>query len=744
MGEVPAMSDNIGRLKELLFESETQTLANLARRIEGLAGEAAAAHAELAAALKDLGETEGRTRSQIAARLDELAARVGDDERLEASVAAILDGALRKADVTKHGDVADAVAPFVVKTVRTEIRNSKDELVEALYPVTGRIVKAYVASAMKDLMAQINRRLEANPFMLRMQSLATGRPVAELAIAASQRLDLEELYLIRRGTGELVEHWPPAAAGDNRDQVMSGVLAAINEFATQAFEAQSNALRQIDLGDDRVYLRESPTYLLAAKCAGSASEPVEEVLDEGFLTAISRMRSTTDDAARPPVLAELAETLTARLSETQEQLAGQRSGFSPIKLVAWMVGLPLAAWLAWNTYGNWQTARVDRIAHDVLSTSAEIKGYPSRVATDWLGRSVTVAGLVPTTTAKEQVLQRLAAALPETKIQDEFAIVPNALADVEPELQRLQAKAAVIVPELERLQAKAAVIEPELERLQAKAAVIEPSIGKVREEVAALERKFALEAERADIARASRRLARAKATIESLLVDLAGDRTQKAREALTDLDRSISELARSGPEPVGTKELAVIAERTRAASRNLATMLTARPPSEKMIGDIPATTAGAALAAAEEIDMVAVALAQTVALQRSLPVASARDKLEDWTRANAIFFAGEAEYRDPDAAARKIAELAGLMKSADVVVRVIGYTDGLGGSDRNSPLSVARAEKVAAGLRASGVPASRIVAIGRALPLDISAETGTGSPNRRVEFELGFEGEARE
>jgi outer membrane protein OmpA-like peptidoglycan-associated protein len=723
------MSDNIDRLKQLLFDSETQTLADLARRIEALAAEAASAHSELAAALKDLGETEGRTRSQIAARLDALAARVGDDAQLEASVAAILDGALRKADASKHADVADAVAPFVVKTVRTEIRNSKDELVEALYPVTGRIVKSYVASAMKDLVAQINRRLETNPLMLRIQSLATGRSVAELAIAASQRLDVEELYLIRRGTGELVERWPDAAGGGNRDQVMSGVLAAINEFASQAFEASSNALRQIDLGDDRVYLRESPTYLLAAKCSGSASAPVEEVLDDGFLSAMSGLASSEGSDTRPAVLAQLAETLTARLGETQEQGAVRRSGFNPIKLVAWVVGLPLVLWFAWNTYGHWQTARVDRIARAVLSASAEIKGYPSRVSTDWLGRSMTVAGLVPTLTAKEQVLRQLADALPDTRVQDEFAVVPNALADVE--------------PELERLQDKTAAIEPELERLQARTAVIEPSIGKVREEVAALERKFARDAEQADIARASRRLARAKATIESLLADLSGDRERAVRETVRDLDRSISELARSGTQPLGSKELAVIAERTRAASRNLATMLTARPPSEKMIGDIPATTAGATLAAAEEIDMVAVALAQTVALQRSLPVASAREKLGDWTDANAIFFSEETDYREPDVALRKVAELAELLRSGDLVVRVVGYTDGLGGADRNAPLSLARAEKVAADLRAKGVPASQIITIGRALPLDISTEAGAGSPNRRVEFEPGFEGEAR-
>jgi outer membrane protein OmpA-like peptidoglycan-associated protein len=724
------MSENIDRLKQLLFDSETQTLADLARRIEGLAAEAASAHADLAAALAELGETEGRTRSQIAARLDALAARVGDDAQLEASVAAILDGALRKADASKHADVADAVAPFVVKTVRTEIRNSKDELVEALYPVTGRIVKAYVASAMKDLVAQINRRLETNPFMLRMQSLATGRSVAELAIAASQRLDVEELYLIRRGTGELVEHWPDTAVGPNRDQVMSGVLAAINEFATEAFEAKANALRQIDLGDARVYLRESPTYLLAAKCSGSASPPVEEVLDDGFLTVVSRLGATAEEDTRSPVLADLAGTLTAKLSETQDQLAGNRSGFSPIKLVVWLIGLPLALWLSWNAYGNWQTARVDGIAREVLSASTEIRGYPARVATEWRGRSVTIAGLVPTATAKEQVLQQLAAALPDTQVQDELAVVPNALADVEPQLQRLQDKTAAI--------------EPELQRLQARTAVVEPSIGKVRDEMAALERRVAREVEQADIARASRRLSRAKATIESLLADLGGERARAARDAVANLDRSISELVKSGPEPIGAGELSAIAERTRAATRNLSTMLTARPPSEKMVGDLPASAAGAALAAAEEIDMVAVALAQTVALQRSLPVASAREKLEAWTRANAIFFSEETQYREPDVALRKVAELAGLLKSGDSVVRVVGYTDGLGGADRNSPLSLARAEKVAADLRAGGVPASRIIAIGRAMPLDISTEAGAGSPNRRVEFELGFEGEAPE
>jgi len=695
MGEVPPLTDNIGRLKELLFDSEAQSIADLGRRIEAL------------------GESEGRGRAELAARLEELAQRVGGDIELEASVAAVLDGALRRAESAHHHAVSDAVAPFVVNTVRTEIRNSRDELVEALYPVTGRIVKAYVASAMKDLVAQINRRLEANPIMLRIRSITTGRPVAELAIADSQRLALDELYLIRRGTGELVEHWPDEALGSNRDQVMSGVLAAINEFATEAFEARGDMLRQIDLGEGRVYLRASPAFLLAAKCSGTAPRVVEQVLDEGFLNAIAHLGPAASDGTRSRVLPGLAETMGPAIAARQDELSADTAGVSPVKLLAWGVGVPLVAWLAWSFYADWRVSRTTRIAQDVLSQSAEIKGYPTRVATGRLGQSVEVSGLAPTVAAKERVLQRLSLALPGVALSDAFAVVPNALADVEPELTRLRDETAGI----------------------------EPRIGAVRDEVDALARKFKAEADRREVERAVRRLARAKATIAPLAADLAPDETRLVTDVLAVLDGSLAELAAMH---AGTDEAALraVAARTSEASRDLSSLLVARPSPDTGAGEPAATAAGAVVAAAEEIDLMSVAFAQTVALKRALPRSTPRERLEAWTRANAIFFSAEADYREPEAAQRKIAELAALMQGNDSVLRIIGYTDGIGTSDRNAPLSQARAERVAADLAAAGIAASRLRVLGRAYALDISPDTGSGSPNRRVEFELGFEDEA--
>jgi outer membrane protein OmpA-like peptidoglycan-associated protein len=715
MGEVPAMPDSIDRLKQLLFDSEAQTLADLAQRIDALAGKTSSAEANLSAALRSLGESEGRSRAEIAARIDDIVARVGDNARLEQSVAAVLDGALRRAESENHADISDAVAPFVVNTVRTEIRNSRDELVEALYPVTGRIVKAYVASAMKDLVDQINRRLEMNPVMLRLRSLTTGRSVAELAIADSQRLTVDELYLIRRGTGELVERWPADGSG-NRDQVMSGVLTAINEFATEAFDADGNAMRHIDLGGDRVYLRESVAYLLAAKCSGSAPVAVEQLIDEAFLESVGKLGSAARDD-RPAVLSGLADTLTSSIADKQAELAGRSGGISPIKLVAALIGLPLAAWIAWTLYADWRVARTERIARDVLTQSAEIRGYPAEIAVGRLGESLTVTGLVPAADAKRTVIDRLKRALPGVIIADELAAVPNPLADVEPELDRLRGKA----DELSR------TIATEADALSRT----------IASETGELNRKIVEEAEKRDRARAATRLSRARSTLASLTADLPTGEQARAKAALAEFDRTLTEIEKSE-----AKGLTNAANRMRSATESLSALLAARPQ-DAAAAAANATPVSAVLAAAEDAEIVALALAQTVALRKSLPVQTAREKVEAWTRAHAIFFSEADAYRDVAVSKKHLTDLAALMSGNSTVVRIVGYTDGLGGADRNSPLSLSRANKVEADLVAAGVPRSRLVVIGRTDLRNISNDEGTGSPNRRVEFEVGFEGEAR-
>ena len=93
-------------------------------------------------------------------KVEALDRRLGAPDRLEAATSEILVEAFRRAEIARHRELAGAVAPVVVAAIRSEIKNSKDMMVEALYPITGRLVAAAVANAFRDLVADLNERID--------------------------------------------------------------------------------------------------------------------------------------------------------------------------------------------------------------------------------------------------------------------------------------------------------------------------------------------------------------------------------------------------------------------------------------------------------------------------------------------------------------------------------------------------------------------------------------------------------
>ena len=595
------MAHDVSKLKELLFDSESRALSDLSQR------------------------------------MDLVFERAGSHERFTASVAGVLDEALRQAEVDRHAELSVAIAPLIVKTIKTEIRGSQDELSEALYPALGRMVKAYVGSAVRDLMDDINRRLESNAFMLRVRSLLTGRPVADLAFAEGQRLAIDEIFLIRRGSGAPVGHWPGDATSAH-DRRVSGILTAINEVATQAFEADQAALRRIDLGSSLVYLRASPTYLLAAKCRGVAPASVEQMIDEHFVGSIERLRTLLNGAADGPtpdravkaLLADLATNLEQAIAAQQEKFATQRGGLSPAAVLLGSIGLLLAGWAGWNAYSGYATGKVRTAAERVIAGQPELNGYPVHVAVEHRGREIAMLGLTPTAGAADEAVRRLRAALPQAQITDRTAALPGGLKEARANIDVLQTRVGELTAETTR--ADAAM-------------------------------KTGIDGVAADLKRAD--VEALRSSLKALQVALA--KADTARQA--DLEALRAELAR------------------------------------------------------------AVAL-------------SPRARLEVWTHTHAIFFTKDTGYRDQRAATATLDELTQLVKETDALVRVVGFTDEKGGQERNVPLSQARAERIVSELKSRGVPASRLVAVGRNNIEDLSPVLGDASPNRRVEFEIGFEGEA--
>ncbi|MEO1206771.1 MAG: OmpA family protein [Pseudomonadota bacterium] len=760
------MSQGVIKLKQLLFDSENQTLSELQSRLDHLGSTSREERDRLTKHIADVASREAGYRLELTQRLDDVFAQAGTMERFKTSVANVLDSALRDAEVARHGELSEAIAPLVTKTIKVEIRNSQDDLVEALYPMTGRMVQAYVASAIKDMMDEINRRLGENPAMLRLRSITTGRSVAELALAESQKLHVEEMYLIRRGTGEILDRWPASPSKSNVDHLVSGVLTAVNDVATEAFNVKGNALRRLEVDDDAVYLRTSPSYLLVAKCKGVAHDSVEKIIDEEFLLALQHRLDTADGAkitdARPssesPIasadaslskdadqdlehdggLGTMAERMQNRIVERQEQL--RTSGFNPAKLLLWILGLGLAIWLAWFAYEQYQTERVRGIAAGVIEQTADLRGYPIELDVAAYGDSISVRGLTPSSATKAGLINALNGALPQVRVQDETTVVASADAKIRPEVDRLRREVTGLSEN------------------------VPSEVSRLRNELASLRLSVARETISRAFTRTTGRLSTIGTDLEQLTAEL---QTEAQKTASRDVSKTLSETTKALSQTTVTdttplsdindtiknataqiesataKLTQVIAPRLRSAqtpsTAQLATALGRSPPSGGEAASVAERAEIMALKG-EQIATLIVAIKQAIALNPTAEL-SEREKLVAFADANAIFFSTGTEYRNRQQAEKTMRELIAISRGGELLIRVVGYTDEIGNRDDNVVLGQQRAEAVLADLLRLGMPSERLVAIGRADGKNLAPNTGENSPNRRVQFEVGYAGE---
>ncbi len=734
------MADSVSKLKELLFQQESATLAELTRRIEDVTAAELAARAKLAEAAR---EAEGRIAAgikELDQRLASLSARTGTPEALRSSVAAVIDDVIIEARETKQEDLSRALAPMMIKTIKAELKNNQAEMVEALYPITGQLVKAYVASAMKDLTRKMNRGLEANPFMLRIRSLFSGYTVAELALADSQQLEVEELYLIRRGSGELLQRWPATATRSNSNVHMTSVLSAINDFSAQAFQTDGGHLRSFDVDDFTVFLRASPVYLLAAKCRGVAAPGVDSLFDEQFLEAVTRQHAAGaggNAQAGPPqqLLADLKSRLESGITQRHEALSRAGLPFNPLRAIAATAMLALVAGLGWYGWTTWEVETTRAKAKEVIAANKPMQGYPVMLDVGARGRSIMISGVAPSEGAKSQLLARLDAELPGIAVEEKgFAALATSGPDLRPQIAEVRRD----------LGGLHTAVKTDIGGMES---ALKRDIGGVE---TALKRDLEALRRATERSAALRSLDRAQRRIEEALPDLQVLASRRSTAGvLTDTEKALGGIKAQVTqlkqrEPAGdqlTAATAVLMQGTRQLLTTAATLAGQSGTARNVTGR-PGGVAPGLTEAAEEIALAAERLAAVAAAAAQVPQQSARERLRTFAESNAIFFANNEDYRDSAKSQRVLAELALLAKEARALVRVIGYTDERGAQARNSPLAQSRADKVANALAALGVPRNRLVTVGRSSGPDISPSTGPDSANRRVEFELGFEGEA--
>ena len=401
--------------------------------------------------------------------------RIGSQERLIGTIAAILADALKSAGVQNRDGLASALAPVVAESIRLEIRQPQSGMVEALHPIVGRLTAVYIAGAFRNFAAETERRLESlltgRYARLKLKSLVTGTPYRELLLQETGAFRVQGIVLIDAERGMVLDRLSAAEAYSEADPAnedgaeLSLLLAAIHRpapgtgsgdfsLALSRLALPERKLRVSDAGASKLYWRSSGRFLLAVRAAGPADGKLLRSLDD----ATSETLEICEHAVQSLNLEEAARAQRQALLSLAEKLPQPREERRRTPVLAYaLLVLLLAALFGWAGWSGWErieARRIYRAAASAVQSVSGAAGYPVSVAYDSARPALTVSGLVPTAAVKEELEKGIEAKVPGVPLESRLIALPDT-AKVD-ELQRQVGQALARLDDLAAGRAQAA------------------------------------------------------------------------------------------------------------------------------------------------------------------------------------------------------------------------------------------------------------------------------------------------
>tara|TARA_R110002050_G_scaffold16719_1_gene50470 strand:+ start:122380 stop:123225 length:846 start_codon:yes stop_codon:yes gene_type:complete len=216
--------------------------------------------------LKDILFTDDREFAEkIAQRIETIEHTINERAKLSEKVNPIIAKQLDDFVV----EIPKTLGPTITATLKEEIRKNKDEIVDALYPILGKMIKKYIAQEMKMLSERINKQLSAQRWKIKFKSWFGGVKEEDLIISELSSATIEQVLLIERGSGILAASYSKTETID--EDMISGMLTAIKGFVEDAFGQKNQNLELIEYELYNIHLQSFVSYYVAIVISGNYS-----------------------------------------------------------------------------------------------------------------------------------------------------------------------------------------------------------------------------------------------------------------------------------------------------------------------------------------------------------------------------------------------------------------------------------------------------------------------------------------
>jgi outer membrane protein OmpA-like peptidoglycan-associated protein len=218
------------------------------------------------------------------AEVARLGKRLDDREARAQDVGEVLAEAV---EIRSRADesLTDALLPTVEKALVRSVQRDPRHLVDALFPVMGPAIRKAIASTLEGMLQALNETLvnsfSAQGLKWRIEAWRTGRPLSEVVLLRTLVYRVEQVFLIHRKTGLLLQHVSASSGAVQDADMVSGMLTAIRDFVHDSFGGrETEGLDAFQVGELTVWVEQGPLAILAAVIRGNPPRDLKAVFAE--------------------------------------------------------------------------------------------------------------------------------------------------------------------------------------------------------------------------------------------------------------------------------------------------------------------------------------------------------------------------------------------------------------------------------------------------------------------------------
>ncbi|HHB79903.1 MAG TPA: hypothetical protein ENK85_11780 [Saprospiraceae bacterium] len=174
---------------------------------------------------------------------------------------------------------------IIEKIIAEKLANSKEELLEAIYPIMGKLIKKYISLQFQLLRESIDQKMKFSiwhKIKTKSKVFFTGVKSDEIILGDLIDSSIENVFIIQKHSGLLI-----ASTNDDptlHDDLIAGMMTAIKSFAEDAFDKNGAELEVISYDNYQLLLESYYSYYFVVAVTGNISSAQNAKIHEKMNT----------------------------------------------------------------------------------------------------------------------------------------------------------------------------------------------------------------------------------------------------------------------------------------------------------------------------------------------------------------------------------------------------------------------------------------------------------------------------